>query len=128
MFLPVIILTQEPSALARELGEQIALFVMEYRQDNPELSSMEVQQAFMLARQDTNKELGENANMKPFIALMLGVAFMGFIGVLFLFFGGAGGGGGSSTPVQPTVLIFALSVVVVLFGVFLAIRIKRNQR
>ena len=101
---------------------------MEYRQDNPELSSMDVQQALMLARQSTNKDLGDSANMKPFIALMLGLAFMGFIGVLYLFFGGTGGSGGrDSTPSQPAVLIFALIVVVVLFGVFLAIRIKRNQ-
>ena len=100
---------------------------MEYRQDNPELSSMEVQQAFKLARQRTNKELGKNANMKPFIALMLGTAFIGCIGVLFLFFGGAGSGGSGSTPSQPAVLIFALAVVVVFFGVFLAIRIKRKQ-
>ena len=80
MFAPVIIPPPAPSQRAKELGEQIALFVMEYRQDNPELSSMDLQQAFMLARQRTNKELGENANLKPFIALMLGTAFIGCMG------------------------------------------------
>lgn len=127
MFIPVITPPPTLSPRAKELGEQIALFVMEYRQDNPDLNSMEVQQAFMLARQRTNKELGENVNIKPLIALILGTAFMGFIGVLFLSSSGTGGSGGGSTPNPPAVLIFALSVVVVLFGVFLAIRIKRNQ-
>ena len=127
MFAPVIIPPPAPSQRARELGEQIALFIMEYRQDNPELSSMDLQQAFILARQRTSTEPGKNANLKPFIALILGTAFIGCIGVLFLFFGGAGGGGGGSTTSQPPLLIFALSVVVVLFGVFLAIRIKRKQ-
>ena len=125
MFIPVAT-PPPPSAQAKELGEQIALFIMEYRKDNPDLSSMELQQAFMLARQRTNKELGGGPNMKPFIALMLGLAMMGVLGVVILFISGKSSGGGS-TPSQPTVLMIAVAVVTVLVVAILAIAIKSKQ-
>lgn len=126
MFIPVIIPPQEPSPRAKELGEQIALFVMEYRQDNPQLSSMELQQAFMLARQRTNKELGGSANIKAFIALGLGLAMLVLLGVLVLF--NRGGGGGGSALNRPTVLMIVVGAAIVLFGfVAIAAAIKRSK-
>ena len=58
------------------------------------------------------------------VALGLGLAMLGLMAVLIIF-NSAGSGGGR--PFNPMILLIVIAVAVVLFGVFLAIRIKRKQ-
>ncbi|MHC5002428.1 MAG: hypothetical protein ACYTJ0_04830 [Planctomycetota bacterium] len=77
-----------PSPLARELGEQIALFVREYRQDNAELTDLDVEHALRLAR----GQLRGGAGSTRTVALIAGgLALTAGLGLFLIISRGSGG-------------------------------------
>ncbi len=120
-----------PSPRAQELGEQLALFVAEYRQDNPDVSPFDVERAFLVARDQLRHPSGSApANVKTAMLVAAGLALTGGLAVLLLFMksgggaGGGGGGGGSGAVVLPIILAIG-GLVLVLALIAAVVRCKR---
>ena len=113
-----------PSPRARELGEQIALFVKDYQNENPDTSAMEIGQALMLARAHLRKELGGGPNLKLVgVALAMGLSMMVAIGVLIMV---KQGGSVSNLPASASIII-GIGIFIVLFSI-IAIAVAAKKR
>lgn len=134
MFVPIS--PPPPSPQAQELGEQLALFVAEYREDNPDVSSVDIERAFLLARDQLRHPTGSApSNVKTAMLFAAGLALTGGLGVLLLFLkigggggGGAGGGGGGGSGSGAVVLPIILAIgglVLVLALIAVVVRCKR---
>ncbi len=103
-----------PSARARELGEQIALFVRDYRAENDDVTEVDIDQALTLARAQLCGSGAPRVMIKLMLAFGVGVAAL----ILGLFFCMQRGGGGG--PQGPMVMMIVIGVVIALLGVVAA--------
>ena len=101
MFIPVTT-PPPPSPRVNELGEQIALFVSEYRQDNPDLSDMEAEQALILARGQLRTQCGKTM---CFVKIMLGLS-VGVVALVGLFVAK----GSNADVVQPNIMMITIAI------------------
>ena len=123
MFVPVMMPPPaQPSPRARELGEQIALFVKDYKVQNPDTSAMEIGQAMMLARGHLRKELGGGLQVKMVITgLAMGLVMLVGIGVFVMAQRGGGGVPNISGVPGPMFMIFAVGGLALLVGLVMLV-------
>ena len=119
MFIPITT-PPAPSREAQELGEQLALFVNEYRQDNPDLSEMEVEQALMLARRQSRTQCGKSlCSTRIMRALAVGVIVL--VGLFVAKRSSVGG-----NPQSIMMITVAIGVAAVVIGLMVVIFAKRR--
>jgi hypothetical protein len=107
---------QEASPRARELGVQMAQLLQDYREQNPSLTSTEVQQAMQIAREATG--LGKRPAAGVLAAVGLGLVGVLVAGFMILRRGGFEGG----VPIAAWPMVMIGILVVALAGLALVIR------
>ena len=69
-----------PSPLAQELGRRIAATIDQFSNENPGLSSVEIQQALQLAA----RQRGTNQAVALILALVIGLVLAGVLAFYFI--------------------------------------------
>jgi hypothetical protein len=105
-----------PSPRAQELGHRLAQVVRDYTVEQPRVSGRDVQQAFMVARQQLRPEMGgSRATVALVVALMVLL-----LGLLVAFFVGRGGGAATGSP--------TIWMIIVGIGLVAVVAIKLSRR
>ena len=68
-----------PSPLAQELGRRISATIDQFSNENPGLSTVEIQQALQLAA----RQRGTNRTMAMILAALIGLLLVGVLAFLF---------------------------------------------
>lgn len=103
MYIPTVTHTPQPSAQALDLGQRISATVRAYLSENPGVTSTDVSQAFMVARQMLRSDLGGIGNraVALVVAGLIGVLCFGVAAALYL-------GGGFDARFPMIVFVVAL--------------------
>ena len=104
MYIPTTTHTAQPSAQALDLGKRITTTVRAYLTDNPGVTSTDVAQAFMIARQMLRSDLGGIGNRAVALIVvgLIGVLCFGVAAALYL-----GGGFDARFPM----IVFAVALI-----------------
>lgn len=107
---------QPPSPRARELGEQIALFVRDYTAQNPDVEATDVQAAFQVARGHLSEYFGDARWAKTMMILALGLGVLVLFGVL-----------GFRQTSNPSVLAIVVGLAIAMIGMMLLATARRGR-
>lgn len=110
MFIPTYVASM-PSPRAQELARQLAEVIRQYRSSHPDLSAIEVQQAFGLATTEAGP--AASASRRAVVGIALGAAI--FAGALVAVLAGRQGS-------PPAVVMLSLAILIMLVLAMLAIR------